>query len=244
MSVKKDVHEAIRCIRTVDFTKEAKDVFAERLKKLMKEHGVTQLMLSRELNITRQAISLYTKGQSSPDINILKKIANYFDVSTDYMLGISDTQSTSPDVKTVQEYTGLSESAVKRLGLLSYTQTRTVLSYLIEEGKIETICFCLQNLINLENDNTQNKIMTKRKILRHVKKEYKKNIAYDPYLDPLYLEFLDAEKQEKDYMAFKKWELCREIDDAISYAIEEFKIQTKESNLTIAEEFEKLISEV
>ena len=50
-----------------------------------------------------------------PDIIKLMDIAQYFGVSTDYLLGLSDTKSPNASAKAAVEYTGLSEEAVERL---------------------------------------------------------------------------------------------------------------------------------
>ena len=64
---------------------------------------------------TRQTISNWQTGESVPDIIKLADIAQYFGVSTDYLLGISDTKSPDAGAKAAVEYTGLSEEAVERL---------------------------------------------------------------------------------------------------------------------------------
>lgn len=71
---------------------------------------------------TRQTISNWQTGESVPDIIKLADIAQYFGVSTDYLLGLSDTKSPDASAKAAVEYTGLSEEAVERLhsGLKDY----------------------------------------------------------------------------------------------------------------------------
>ena len=65
-------------------------VFSEHLSILMKEKNVTQEELAHELGIKRQTVSLYKNGQSTPDAAQLKNIAVFFDVSTDWLLGLSN----------------------------------------------------------------------------------------------------------------------------------------------------------
>lgn len=66
--------------------------FKERLKNLRKEKKYTQVMLSEMLNYGYTAIANYESGRNEPSIADLKKIAAIFDVSLDYLLGVSDTR--------------------------------------------------------------------------------------------------------------------------------------------------------
>lgn len=61
-------------------------VFKETLTNLRKSKGLSQEQLAEELNITRQTVSKWETGQSTPDIEYLSKISNFFDVSTDYLI--------------------------------------------------------------------------------------------------------------------------------------------------------------
>ncbi len=60
--------------------------FGEFLAKLRKERGILQKELANHLNVTVATISNYEKGVHSPDIYTLVQIADFFDVSTDYLL--------------------------------------------------------------------------------------------------------------------------------------------------------------
>ncbi len=64
--------------------------FAQRLAELMKESGLTQRLLELETGIPNQTISAYLSGKRSPSAITLGKLAKYFDVSPDYLIGISD----------------------------------------------------------------------------------------------------------------------------------------------------------
>lgn len=62
----------------------------EKLKQLRKEKNVTQKMVAKSLGITLSAYSNYEQGIREPSIEILKKICRYYDVSADYLLGITE----------------------------------------------------------------------------------------------------------------------------------------------------------
>lgn len=68
-----------------------------------------------DFGVTRQTISNWQLGESVPDIVKLTEIAKYFNVSTDYLLGISDTKSLDVTARAAVEYTDLTESAVEKL---------------------------------------------------------------------------------------------------------------------------------
>lgn len=59
----------------------------ETLKILREQKKITQEDLSKEINIKRQCISKYENGIVEPNIETLKKLANFFDVSVDYLIG-------------------------------------------------------------------------------------------------------------------------------------------------------------
>lgn len=59
----------------------------EMLRKLRHENGIYQKELAKYLNVSNGTISNYEKGTHSPDLDTLQKFAEYFGVSTDYLLG-------------------------------------------------------------------------------------------------------------------------------------------------------------
>lgn len=60
--------------------------FPEKLYSLRKKHGLSQEELAQELNVSRQAISKWESGQSTPESEKLLIISEYFQVSLDYLL--------------------------------------------------------------------------------------------------------------------------------------------------------------
>ncbi|MCT3091767.1 helix-turn-helix transcriptional regulator [Lactococcus lactis] len=62
-------------------------VFAEQLKTLRKINGITQKELAEKLKIKQNSYSDWENGKSEPNIEMLVRIADYFDVSLDYLMG-------------------------------------------------------------------------------------------------------------------------------------------------------------
>ena len=58
-----------------------------RLKEIRKAKGISQLKLAIDLNTSQNTISRYETGEREPGINELIKIADYFNVSIDYLVG-------------------------------------------------------------------------------------------------------------------------------------------------------------
>ena len=71
--------------------------------------------LADYLQISPQAVNQFKQGQNFPKTENLVKIAQYFNCSLDYLIGLSDVRSPDADVQAVCDYTGLSEKAVSHL---------------------------------------------------------------------------------------------------------------------------------
>lgn len=67
--------------------KEGNEMNVERLKKMRKERGLTQGKLAQQIGIARTTYANYEQGLRDVDNKTLNKLADFFDVSTDYLLG-------------------------------------------------------------------------------------------------------------------------------------------------------------
>ena len=65
-----------------------------RLKKLRKHRKISQLKLALDLNMNQNTISRYENMERQADYETLIKIADYFNVSIDYLLGRTEEQNT------------------------------------------------------------------------------------------------------------------------------------------------------
>ena len=61
-----------------------------RLKALRQARGISQLKLAMDLNMNQNTISRYETGERQPSIDELIRIADYFNVSVDYLLERTD----------------------------------------------------------------------------------------------------------------------------------------------------------
>lgn len=66
-----------------------------RLKQLRKQRKISQLKLALDLSTTQNTISRYETGEREADYKTLIQIANYFDVSIDYLLERTDNPKTN-----------------------------------------------------------------------------------------------------------------------------------------------------
>lgn len=68
----------------------------KNLKSLRKEYGISQQRLADAVFVTQTSINKYENHNTEPEIEILKRLADYFDTAIDYLVGHSD-QRYRPD---------------------------------------------------------------------------------------------------------------------------------------------------
>lgn len=123
------------------------NILGERLKSARVKAGQTQEDIAKLLRVQRQVISYFENGSRTPNIDDLIMLAEIFGTSTDYLLGLTDAQSTDPEVKTVCNYTGLSEAAVGTLSsaasfLSTWRDSRAGAGETVPAGASGLRCLC------------------------------------------------------------------------------------------------------
>ena len=81
-------------------------MFAQRIKELRLKSDLTQKDLSDFLVVTPKTVSFYELGQRMPPANVLMKLCQKFNVSVDYLLGLTDIPYTIDDYIAKQKKTG------------------------------------------------------------------------------------------------------------------------------------------
>jgi transcriptional regulator with XRE-family HTH domain len=74
-------------------------MFADRLTNIRKKKNITQQRVADYLGVTRPAYTAYERGTRQPDYETLKKLADFFDVSIDYLLTGKETKKSDWDSK-------------------------------------------------------------------------------------------------------------------------------------------------
>ena len=69
--------------------------FSDKLYKLRISKGISQKELADNLGVAQSSINYWEKGQRDPSITVVKKIAEYFGVSLDYLMEIDDNHAVS-----------------------------------------------------------------------------------------------------------------------------------------------------
>jgi transcriptional regulator with XRE-family HTH domain len=71
-----------------EYAKFGRKVYVEMigLREIRTRKGYSQLKVAMDLNISREAISFYETGKRSPDVEMLIKLSEYFNVSIDYLI--------------------------------------------------------------------------------------------------------------------------------------------------------------
>lgn len=67
------------------------DKIGNRIKQLRQKADMTQSELARSLNVSSALISAYELGERKPSLKILTQLADFFHVSSDYLLGINSS---------------------------------------------------------------------------------------------------------------------------------------------------------
>lgn len=115
------------------------NIFSNRLKELRGEKTLQEV--ASAIGITRVAMGYYEKGERKPDIEILHKIADYYKVSADFLIGLSNVKSPNMDIKCIADKTGLSETVIDKiitkdngfLNLLISSDNFPMMDYLFDE---------------------------------------------------------------------------------------------------------------
>lgn len=69
--------------------------FGDNLRTLIEERNMTQKEVAKQLNIAASTLGSYVQNVREPDFSTLKQIADYFDVSIDYLLGYNSGKTSN-----------------------------------------------------------------------------------------------------------------------------------------------------
>lgn len=104
-------------------------IFSERLEELTErkkdiDYKLSDKQQAEQMGIPYPTFTKYKNNTAECPISTVVKIARYYNVSTDYLLGLTQAKTTDSDLKSVCDYTGLSEEAIKTICGISKSPDR------------------------------------------------------------------------------------------------------------------------
>lgn len=132
------------------------DSFDAILKKLRKDRNATQKEVSQAIGADQQTLRRYESGERKPDTEMLLRIAKYYNVSADYLLGLSENSTVEPDMKAAVKCTGLSEKSIEKLKGITHfefdnsvnTENANIIDMFIQSNYFENLISLLLTLYN------------------------------------------------------------------------------------------------
>ena len=98
----------------------------ENLKKYRTQNNLTQEQLAEMLGVSPQAVSRWELGSTYPDITLLPIIANYFDITTDELFGLS-SEKLQKDIDQIIEHKNMLHNQGKMAEMISYLREKLAL---------------------------------------------------------------------------------------------------------------------
>ena len=109
-----------------------------RIGKLRSELGLSGREFAEKLGVTRSTVNNWETGGYNVKADDIEKICNTFNVSADWLIGISDVKNPETTVQAIHNYTGLSEQAIDVLHNMN-REYRSYLMRLFEDPSIEVV---------------------------------------------------------------------------------------------------------
>lgn len=153
-------------MKKANISHEELNPFALRLKELIGAYSCIQEDIAKYVGVTRQGVGNWVNGTAVPDILTASRVADFFDVSLDYLIGKTSISSVDPELKAVCEYTGLDDNAVKLLsqmneegknGIVEKTLILDCLSYFVIWGMKDFISSIINNYKELQKKEREKK---------------------------------------------------------------------------------------
>lgn len=77
--------------------------FAFRLRRLRERKGLTQKEIATHFQLAESTVSMYEQGKREPDFDLLERLADFFEVTVDYLIGRSDKRNHTSTIETEPE---------------------------------------------------------------------------------------------------------------------------------------------
>ena len=214
--------------------------FAERLTALRESKGKKRQDVADDIQISRASLEYYEKGKRKPDIEVLLKLADYYNVTCDYLLKGVKTENVS-----INEVTGLSDETIDELqkGKNSVFYT-TLLNFLINNRVLLKALnsYLLSSIYNDYRKSDYMYLPLKDKAVYIHNPEIAQKVAYSNLLEVLPMQKEKMTEQIKDNQELKEkllFELAKRSVDMKQCKIREMEIYGLDYYQSTPEELEE-----
>lgn len=196
-----------------------KNITTVRLKRLIENSGKTRKEIAEQLKCDTSTITKHYNGDRDITTDFLIKYANLFDVSADYLLGLSDTATTDKDIQFICKYTGLSERAIEVLSIYNNNkriknQLIPIIDKLLKSHKLPFICGCIDDFSEAieQKNNVLDCLMTEDLRLSE-NNEDKENVIeqYKKLTDKADLSLFRLQETITDFTKICCWNTLKEV---------------------------------
>ena len=199
-----------------------KNVFSERLTQLREDRGLKRQEVADALEISRASLEYYEKGQRKPDIEVAARIAKYYGVSTDYLVGVSAAQVTASEnetLKTVCDYLGISEASAEQVSYLTSIGYNANMDAILSSEIIEILTISLDDY----DKKSIEKAIAYKSLSEATNKKVKEKIK----------EVYRQKDDELEFEGYKMWNRIKRVLDALCHHSDEEieEIMEQSSNL-------------
>lgn len=216
-------------------------IFSSRLRSLIEENHISKQKLADEIGVSRQAISQYCDGSTVPNADKLLKIAEYFNVSLDFLVGKTEAKTDNKDVQFICDYTGLNESSVDILHYFVHILSKYPEDLALTNEQYEEDISYLEDTLNFYNylitsdksseltSHLSSYLLTTRKLIDELKDAIKEDLLSD--VEKCYEIIYDIEYQKTNLITFDYYQAL----DYMKKTIDEFCTPT----VSVLEELEE-----
>jgi transcriptional regulator with XRE-family HTH domain len=172
-------------------------LFKERIYKLRQEKEVKEKIskaeIAKEIGINVATLGYYENGDRCPDIVTLKKIADFYNVSCDYLLGLTEASNQNQDIQELAKKTNINDKTIE------------VLQWISEEPSIVFFQDGAADILNMLISGNESNFISVIEILLDYKESYK-----DIYTD--YIEKKTDNEANAIELSFSKMLLKEEVE--------------------------------
>lgn len=218
------------------------ETFAKRFQQLLKERkgasGLTLRELAKDLDVSLGILSDWQNGKKIPRMDSVIHLAQYFNVTTDYLLGLTDVRTTDSSARAAVEYTGLMEEAINYLHApfrraktqsdVSWAENlHNRMSILIYSGVLEDLAEKMESFFDAVAEREEELMLEKKRLLKAQKEGKLYERVYPDYPEAVendgkksLILFKDLAKFPEQYEKFKEFvDAFDDINELAAYTI-------------------------